>query len=122
MGPSFHISIDRDRSLMRLKLSGFFDRSSVAKMVVERNAAVKRLGCAPNMHVTFCDLSDYVLSSPEIVGEFQTMVADPRYSSRRLAFVIDASLARMQVRRIAKRTDVGYFLSADEAETWLFAA
>ncbi len=122
MSPSFHISIDRDRSLMRLKLSGFFDRTSVAKMVLERNAAVKRLGCAPNMHLTFCDLSSYILSSPEIVAEFQSMVADPRYSSRRLAFVIDASLARMQVRRIAQRPGVGYFLSTDEAEAWLFAA
>lgn len=122
MQPSHHVSIEPERSLLRITVSGFFDRSSVARLVIDRNAAVQALGCAPNQHLTLCDLSEYTLSSPEIVTEFRSMVGDPRYASRRLAFVIDGSLGRMQVRRIAQRADVGYFETHDDAEAWLFAA
>ena len=122
MGPTYLVSIDRDRSLLRLALSGFFDRPTLKRFVADRNAAILRLGCRPNGHVTLCDLTKCDLSTPEIVADFRVVVGDPRYASRRLAFVIEASLARMQTRRVATRDGVGYFAGIDAAEEWLFAA
>jgi hypothetical protein len=120
MQPTYSITIDPARSLLRMAVSGFFDRPTVERLVLDRNAAVDRLGCGRNRHVTLCDLTQHELSSPEIVAEFRAMVGDPRYASRRLAFIIAGALARLQIRRIAERADVGYFTSIAEAEAWLF--
>ena len=122
MLPTYSISIDPHRYLLRLSLSGFFDRPTLTRFVADRNAAVVRLGCRPKSHVTLCDLTACKLSTPEIVEDFRQMVGDPRYASRRLAFVVEASLARMQLRRVVQRDDVAYFTDVADAERWLSAA
>ena len=76
MAATYHVNIDRPRSLLRLSLSGFFDRSTLDRFVAERNAAVVRLGCRPNRHVTLCDLTTCQLSSPEIVADLDETLGD----------------------------------------------
>ena len=55
-----------------------------------------------------------------MIGMFQQLLHSSEKRSRRMAFVIGSSLARMQVRRIlAERPDAGVFENAHEAEAWL---
>lgn len=120
MTPSFAIMIQPRRNLMRVTLKGFFALSDVAALDVERRVALIKLGCLPNDHVTMVDVSDCKLQSQEVVQAFQTMLGEPRYRSRRLAFVTGSSLVRMQVRRIMNSDTAHFFETAVEAQLWLF--
>ncbi len=120
MKSSYSVSIDRSRGLLRLVLGGFFDLDTVAQFAAERDDAVRRLGRAPNQHVTLCDIRTQMISAPPVTAAFQQMIGDPRFSSRRLAFVVSGALEKLQTRRTASlRDDVGYFNEVADAEAWL---
>jgi len=116
----YDITIDRQRGLLRIVLGGFFSLDDVARYSAAKNAALQKLGCGRNQHLTLCDVSACVLQSQEIVAAFQKMTDDPRYRSRRLAFVSGSSLSRMQIRRILTRDAAACFSNVAEAEAWLF--
>jgi hypothetical protein len=112
--------VDAARDYLHVTLRGFFDRASVERFVAERAEAFAQLRCARNQHVTLIDIRDVSIQSQESVAIFQTAIDDPRMASRRLAFVVAKSLARMQARRIAEHRSARFFESHDEAEAWLF--
>ncbi|PXA98323.1 hypothetical protein DMC47_09100 [Nostoc sp. 3335mG] len=60
------------------------------------------------------------IQSQESVGAFQAMLSNPATTSRKLAFVITRSLARMQIKRAAASRNAAYFETVDEAEHWVF--
>jgi hypothetical protein len=121
MTPSFAITIEPRRKLMRITLEGFFALENVAELVAEKALALARLGCARNQHYTLVDVSACKLQPQNVVIAFQTALADPRVMSKRIAFVTGSSLARMQVRRMIARDDADFFDSVTAAEVWLFA-
>jgi len=59
------------------------------------------------------------IQSQETVTAFQQVLGDPRQASRRLAFVVARSLARLQIRRAASERQASYFTSVEEAEAWV---
>lgn len=115
------IVAEPDRDLVRITLSGFFDPSQVDRFDAARQAAYRRLRCAPNLHLTLCDVSGMKIQSQDVVAAFTKVVADPRTRSRRLAFIIGSWLARLQTQRTAERPGVAYFKDVASAEAWLFA-
>jgi hypothetical protein len=122
MVPKYSVSTDPARGLLRLTLAGFFDLSTVALFAAERDAAVLSLRRLHDQHVTLCDIRHQMISSSDVTAAFRTMIADPRYTSRKLAFVISGALERMQTRRTATdRDNVGYFTDVASAEVWLMA-
>ena len=120
MDPTFEISIEPRCGLMRVKLGGFFAVADVEALEFEKRAALVRLGMPANQHLTLVDVSECKLQPQDVFGAFQSAIADPRYMSRRIAFVTGSSLARMQVRRMLKRDDAAFFETVEQAETWLF--
>lgn len=119
MQPNFAFEVEPDRNLVRIWLGGFFSPLDVAAFVKERDRAHQRLRCSPNQHVTLVDIRAMAIQPQESVAAFQQMLSNPAVTSRKLAFVITRSLARMQIKRAAASRDAAYFESVEDAERWL---
>lgn len=116
---NFTFEVEPGRNLVRIWLGGFFSPADVAGFVTERDRAHQRLRCGPYEHVTLVDIRDMAIQSQDSVAAFQQMLSNPAVTSRRLAFVITRSLARMQIKRAAASRDAAYFESVEDAERWL---
>lgn len=121
MKPNFAFEVEPDRNLVRIWLGGFFSPVDVAAFVKERDRAHQRLRCGPNQHVTLVDIREMAIQPQESVAAFQQMLSNPAVISRKLAFVITRSLARMQIKRAAASRDAAYFESVEDAERWLLS-
>lgn len=121
MMPRMSIDVEPQRDLVRITLAGFFAPADVARFVAERDAAHQRLRCGPNQHLTLVDIRAMRIQSQDSVAAFQQVLGDPRMVSRRLAFVVARSLARLQIRRAAAEREAAYFTAIEDAEAWLLA-
>ena len=121
MSASHHIVIDRARRLVDLTLTGFFSVADAGLVIYEIREAILGLAGLPNTHCTLVDVREAALQPQDVVAAFAGQIADDRFRSRRLAFVVGSSVARMQVRRLIIRDDVAGFEHRDEAERWLFS-
>ena len=122
MTGEFRISIDRPRHLLRIDLGGFFELQDIPSYLAEKRAALARLGCGRNDHVTLCDVSRCGIQSQAVMHAFKASLEDPAHMSRRLAIVVGNTLAKLQVQRILTRSDAQCFDNMPEAKKWLFAA
>jgi sulfite reductase beta subunit-like hemoprotein len=120
MDANFAFDVDPRRDLVRITMSGFFQPADIVRYERARELAFARLRCAPNRHLTLCDVSAMKIQTQDVVNEFARLVADPRFVSRRMAFVTGSSLARLQTRRVAERDTIAYFSDLAAAEAWLF--
>lgn len=120
MQADFAISVSLPFNLVRIRMGGFFLPADIERFCAERNAAHRRLRCAPNEHITLVDIRDMAIQSQDVVSQFAKVMHTPEVYSRRLAIVVGASLARTQIKRAAEGRDVAYFDSVEAAERWLF--
>jgi hypothetical protein len=119
---SFSIDLDPRRDLVRIRLAGFFSVDDIARFQSELQLAHKRLNCARRGGpLTINDISGMMIQSQEVVTRWGAFLADPTHRSRRLAFVVGSSLARMQLERAIGERDARVFTDAAEAESWLLA-
>lgn len=121
MSASFHIETEPARDLVRITMSGFFTPDDIEAFLAARAAAHKQLRCGPNQHLTLNDVRGMKIQSQQAVVAFQRMLADPDHRSRRLAFVVDKTLALLQLERALANRDARCFSSVNEALLWLFA-
>ncbi len=119
MDANFEFSVDVPRNLVRITLGGFFSRDDISAFLAARERAHARLQCGPNEHYTLTDIREMKIQAQDIVSAWGDVLANPRFQSRRLAFVQASSLARIQLRRAAGNRFVRYFDSVSEAEQWL---
>ncbi|VVT13045.1 conserved hypothetical protein [Sphingomonas sp. EC-HK361] len=115
----FSIVVDPQQSLVRITLAGFFEADEIARFTQARNTAHRQLLSAPNQHVTLVDIRDMQIQAQDSVAAFQRVLADPASQSRRIAFVVARSLARLQAQRAAADRGAAYFADVAEAERWL---
>jgi len=121
MGAIFRITVDPSTHMVRQYLAGFFEAADVERFVEARNAAHEQLTCGPNEHVTLVDVRDMKIQPQDIVQAFGSVLADPRYRSRKLAFVFALSLARMQLLRAAAGRNARLFNNEEDAQAWLLS-
>lgn len=110
----------RARKYLFMRIRGFFteaDVSSFAASVAEHLRAMRPLPLGG--HVSVCDASGVMIQSQAAVAAFTAMLQNPVARSRRLVFVSDAALARIQIRRLAGRDDIGLFDTIEQAEAWV---
>ncbi|MDR7155420.1 hypothetical protein J2W40_002247 [Sphingobium xenophagum] len=119
MKARFSIEVDVPQSLVRMTLGGFFHIEDIERLVEARNAAFLQLQCGPHEHLTMVDVRDMDIQPQDSVAAFQQVLADPTRRSKRLAFVVARSLARIQAKRATDTREVSYFVSPEEAEHWL---
>ena len=97
---SFTIELDPSRDLVRIRLSGFFSVDDVGRFQAELQLAHRRLGCGRGGGpLTINDISGMAIQSQDVVARWSAFLADPAHRSRRLAFVVGSTLARVQLQR-----------------------
>lgn len=121
MDGRFDIHVDPVTSLVRIDLAGFFTVETLERFVATRAMAYQQLRCRPNQHLSLTDIRGMKIQSQEIVAAFGAILADPAYRSRRLAFVVASSLARMQLQRAIGTRDARCFTDPEEAERWVLS-
>lgn len=121
MDAQYKVEVDPVTNIVRHYLAGFFEAEDVARYVAARDAAHKTLTCGPNEHVTLVDVRDMKIQPQDIVQAFGSVLANPRYRSRKLAFVVALSLARMQLLRAAAGRNAKFFNNLKDAEAWLLS-
>ncbi len=105
---------------MRITMSGFFDPAHIHRFANARDEAHRSLRSRPNQHVTLVDIREMQIQSQDSVTAFQRLLGDPASRSRKIAFVVTRSLARMQLKRAVADRSAGYFdENIDAAERWL---
>lgn len=122
MAAHFTVTADPAHDLIRIKMSGFFTPADVEAFRSARSLAHAKLTCGPNRHLTLNDVSGMNVQSQDVVGAFHTLLADPAYHSRRLAFVVSRTLARSQLMRALDARRARCFEDAVQAEAWLLTA
>lgn len=122
MRAQYRIDVDVSRSLVRIWLGGFFAASDLPGFIAERDAAHRKLKCAPNQHVTLTDVREMNIQPQDTVAAFRNLLSDKRHQSRKVAFVVASSLARMQLIRAAEGRIARLFATPEEAVAWLMSA
>lgn len=123
MKPRFSFDVDVARHYVKVTMAGLFTPADVAAFTAARDAAHRRLRCGPNAHVTLVDIRAMQIQTQDTVAEFTRLLARRDYASKRIAFVVTQSLARLQLLRAASGRGAGFFADdPDAAEEWLFAA
>ncbi len=121
MTAHFTVRAEPARDLIRISMAGFFTPADIQAFYDARAAEHRRLTCGPNQHLTLNDLTGMKVQSQDVVGTFQSLLADPAYRSRKLAFVVDRTLARSQLMRALNGRDAKCFENKLDAEKWLFS-
>jgi hypothetical protein len=121
MAAHFTVRAEPSRDLIRITMSGFFNPDDIQAFCDARAAEHARLTCGANQHVTLNDLRAMKVQAQDVVAAFQNLLADPAYRSRKLAFVVDRTLARSQLMRALSGRTAKCFENRVEAEQWLFA-
>lgn len=119
MKGSFSIEVDQCTSFVRIIMSGFFELADIQRFVASRDIEHRRLRCSANGHTTLVDIRGMKIQSQASVEEFTHILRDPKHASRKIAFVVETSLARQQIQRAATGRGAGFFLGVEEAEAWL---
>lgn len=115
----FAIAVEKERHLVRLTMGGFFESATILQMRAALVEALGTLSCSPNDHVTLCDIRQMDIQSQERVEEFSRLVGSDDIRSRKLAFVVAKSLARLQAKRLTSREGVEFFADPETALDWL---
>ena len=117
--PQFKFSVDPERHLVRVRIAGFFDDAAISQYVQARNIAHGKLRCGPNQHLSLIDIREMAIQTQDAVVRWRDVLADPIYLSRRIAFVVASTLARMQLQRAIGSRDARFFFDELEAQDWL---
>lgn len=119
MTGAFTVQSDSRRHILRITMSGFFSSAQIADLRTAVAQALVLLGCAPGQHLSLVDIRDMDIQSQDAVGRFAQLLSTPEVRSRRIAFIVARSLARLQVQRAAGQRDARYFEDGASAEAWL---
>lgn len=121
MDANFSIDADPARDLIRIRVGGFFTSDDLARFAEAWRAALASLSCPRNKHLTLVDTRAASIQTQAVVGGWRTMITDPAFRSRRLAFVIGSTLVRMQLQRATADVTARVFTDELEAENWLLS-
>lgn len=117
MDATFTFAVDGDRRLIESRLAGFFTPESFHRYVAARRAAFAQLSGEACDSASVVDLTDMKIQQQDLVAAFSAMMADRSLRSRRLAFIINSPLARLQLRRALGERYGRDALAFEDAET-----
>jgi hypothetical protein len=117
------VTVDRARSLIEVRLTGFFSPEMTRSAGEEVRDAIRSLGPAAGQHLTMYDVADVSIAPGTTMEILQKIFANPAYRplwARKLAFFTGSALARMQLARLREaRSDIGIFEDRQTALRWL---
>lgn len=103
-------------------MAGFFKAADIAAFTTQLAVAFSKLRCGPNQHLTLVDIRNMDIQSQDSVSGFAGLLHNSGHASKRIAFLVSRSLARLQIQRAAEGRDARYFMDRQEAEDWLIDA
>lgn len=119
----YRVTVDPDRTLVRVSASGFFTMEMLEAAAGELHAAIRSLGTRAGSHVSLYDYRGLKVAPQAVVDRFRRYFADEAIRplwARRAAFVADSALLTMQLHRV-QRANMRVFADPASAEAWLFA-
>jgi len=118
----YEIVEDRERGLLRITLSGFWDLEEVDRYAADLAAASRRLGT--RLRGRLVDCRELKVQSPAIMERLQsTIAALDAIAGARTALVLPISLTRIQGQRVFPGTDeTRWFADEKAALGWLLTA
>lgn len=118
----YTIKADREQGMIRIEIEGFWQPETVDAYQRDLLAAIETLSARASGFVTLCDISRSPIQSQEVVAKLQAFISRSGSRPRKLAYVTNSPLSRMQGKRLAdNRPDRAMFTTAAEAEAWLTA-
>lgn len=121
MTGDFELHVDPKRKLLRVTMSGFFDAPQIMRMAQAVVTTFRQHGFAPDELLTLVDIRQMDIQSQDAVQQFQDLLSTEDTRSRRLAFIVARSLARLQIKRAASHREAEYFEDEASAEAWIAA-
>jgi len=121
MPAHYAFKADPKANLMTIIMSGFFQPSDISAFSGDLARAFESLPEANGQHVTLVDIRQMDIQSQDAVAGFQHLLQNSRFKSRRIAFVVAKTLARLQIKRAAEGREPAFFSDMDEARVWLLA-
>lgn len=119
MDANYTIDVQPSLNLVKIKMGGFYNEPDIHAFRFTLTEKMRSLRCGANQHLTLCNVVDMKIQLQAIVDAFSKVVGDPRFRSKRLAFVTGSTLARMQTQRLTTREGVAFFTDEAEARAWL---
>lgn len=124
MKPSYNFDYDARRRLLKLTLSGMWDRATLTAFQREAAALLNRVENAGHTDLggrILIDLTDFAVQSQDIADDVSTLI--PIYAIRagRIAVIRSQSaLQKMQMRRLLSSAKLSFVTSEAEGLAWLF--
>jgi len=117
----YEIVQDRERGLLLITLSGFWDEAEVDRYAVDLAKVARRMGA--QLRGRLVDCCAVSVQSPSVMERLRSTVSTlDGASTPYTALVMPISLARIQAQRVfADREKTGWFSDAAEALEWLLA-
>jgi len=117
----YKIEEDRQRGLLLITLSGFWDEDEVDRYAVDLAKVARGMGAL--LHGRLVDCCAVSVQSPSVMERLRSTVSTlDSASSPYTALVVPISLARIQAQRVfADRDKTGWFSDSAEALEWLLA-
>ena len=119
------IIVNPSNLLVAVELSGFFPVPLARQVADEVRRCISALGEAAGRHVTLYDLREAHIAPGEtfeVFNEGFTNIAYRDLWARKVAFVTESALARLQLGRLVQgRPHMSVFTGRDEAIGWLLA-
>lgn len=119
----YRIEYDENESLLRLKLTGFWDADIVARFSAELLSKTAELSRTNRKLSVLSDGTEFPVQPPEVAAGFVSLMnkISPLVGGR-MAIVASGMLNKMQAQRIFTDPKIGVFATADEARAWLDGA
>ena len=117
----YKIEEDRQRGLLLITLSGFWDEDEVDRYAVDLAKVVRGMGAL--LRGRLVDCCAVSVQSPSVMERLRSTVSTlDGGSAPHTALVMPISLARIQAQRVfGDRDKTGWFSDAAEALEWLLA-
>lgn len=119
--PVHMITEDDSLGIIRILVSGFFDRPVLEEHFSVKNRIVRRWRAQGRPICVLIDAAGLKPHSPENQAFVQEAAARLYETSDRVAMLLESSLVKMQMRRALSHGQAEYFISENAAITWLTA-
>lgn len=115
----YAISVDRERLLVTLRLTGFLTPADVERIAAEEQAIVRSLGVPSGTHRFLIDSRALDAQSADVIALVQHTTDTVQLKPGRFAVLARYGLNSIQTRRMVGDREIGIFDNEEEAIAYL---
>lgn len=116
----YHLTINPEKRLIRIAVSGYSDAAEFDRMIAEAQAAVRTLKASGNSFDMLSDVRDgHVIPTESASQSEQFMKWLAQNGIRKSALVVASAILKMQLDRMSADPRFGFFATEEAALEWL---